>query len=271
MNGKALDPRLLDWLRLRIAHACDVRESFDMARTFGYADDAIAAGIEAASPLGSVLDSGSMKPPPLIRRAPANLASIGTPAFGLYTLEGFAKPGECERLMALIRHNLVPSQVVSNPDKRRFRVSHTTLLGELRSPLAAAIDEKICRALGIRAAFSEAIEAQSYEPGGYYDPHFDFFSAESDAHRTACSVRGNRTWTFMVYLNDDFDGGATRFTEIDRVVSPRRGMAVLWNNLNADGSPNPLSRHGGEQVTRGRKVIITKWFRLRGDGPVFHE
>jgi prolyl 4-hydroxylase len=271
MNGKALDARLIDWLRQRIAVACDVRESFELARTFGYADDAIAAGIEAARPLSSVLDSGPMKLPPLIRQAPPNLAHVGTPDFGLYTLEGFLKPKECARLMALIRHHLTPSTVSFDPDNREFRVSQTAQLAEMRSPVAAAIDEKICRTLGIRVEFSEGIQAQSYEPGGFFRPHFDFFGAESDEHRSACSVRGNRTWTFMVYLNDDFEGGATRFTAIDRVVRPCAGMAVLWNNLNPDGSPNRFSRHCGEDVRRGHKVIITKWFRVRGDGPVFHE
>jgi hypothetical protein len=27
--------------------------------------------------------------------------------------------------------------------------------------------------------------------------------------------------------------------------------------------------HCGEPVSRGHKIIITKWFRVHGDGPVF--
>ena len=29
--------------------------------------------------------------------------------------------------------------------------------------------------------------------------------------------------------------------------------------------------HCGEPVVRGHKIIITKWFRIHGDGPVFHD
>lgn len=47
-------------------------------------------------------------------------------------------------------------------------------------------------------------------------------------------------------------------------------MALLWNNLHPDGTANPATRHCGEPVIRGTKNIITKWFRLRGDGPVFY-
>jgi prolyl 4-hydroxylase len=47
-------------------------------------------------------------------------------------------------------------------------------------------------------------------------------------------------------------------------------MALLWNNLRADGTPNPDTLHSGAPVTSGHKVIITKWFRIMGEGPVFH-
>ena len=54
-------------------------------------------------------------------------------------------------------------------------------------------------------------------------------------------------------------------------MRPKTGMALLWNNLNADGTPNLATRHCGEPVTRGHKVIITKWFRVHGDGLVFED
>lgn len=268
---KALDEQLINWLRERIRQACDVRESVDLARRFGYSDDAIFAGIDIARPLGSVLAQGRMQPPPLLRRAPPKLRHIGTPRLDLYVLEDFLKPKQCARLIALIGHHLAPSRVANDYGDRAVRISHTAQLSETRSPLAAEIDDKICRTLGIRAEYSEGIQAQRYEVGGQFKPHFDFFSPDSDAHRSACSVRGNRTWTFMVYLNDGMQGGATRFTEIDLAIQPRTGMALFWNNLAADGTPNAASRHCGEPVTQGHKVIITKWFRERGDGPVFHD
>ena len=75
----------------------------------------------------------------------------------------------------------------------------------------------------------------------------------------------------MVYLNDVLEGGATRFTRIDHAVKPKASMALLWNNLKPDGTPNELTMHCGEPVVRGHKIIITKWFRVHGDGPVFYE
>jgi prolyl 4-hydroxylase len=48
-------------------------------------------------------------------------------------------------------------------------------------------------------------------------------------------------------------------------------MALLWNNLLPDGSPNKETMHAGEPVTSGHKIIITKWFRVHGHGPVYLE
>jgi len=145
------------------------------------------------------------------------------------------------------------------------------LLAHLRSPVAVALDEKICKTLGLRAAYGEGIQAQRHDVGQQFKPHYDWFPPGRDEYRRFAELRGNRTWTFMVYLNDDMEGGGTRFTGLDHTVRPKTGMALLWNNLHDDGSPNPAARHSGEPVISGHKIIITKWFRVGGDGPVFSE
>jgi prolyl 4-hydroxylase len=52
---------------------------------------------------------------------------------------------------------------------------------------------------------------------------------------------------------------------------PKKGRALIWNNLNPDGTPNPATFHSGERVTSGHKIIVTKWFRERGHRPMFYE
>src|SRR4051812_38351264 len=96
---KPLDDRLVNWLRERMRQACDVTESVQMSRQFGYSDDAITTGIEIARPRVSVLRDGPMPAPPLIRRAPPALRNIGAPKLDLYALDGFLKPKECARLV----------------------------------------------------------------------------------------------------------------------------------------------------------------------------
>ena len=269
MTGRPVDDRLLDFLRGKIRQAFDVHDIVSMSRQAGYADEAIFSAIEHVRPRGTTLVEGRMPVPPLVQRAPATLRNLSAPRLDLYALDDFMKPQDCARLISLINHNLRPSGVSHDYGGEGFRISRTAVLSQLTSTLVDDVDAKICRTLGISAAYSEGIQAQRYDVGGHFRPHYDFFGSGSDVHRSACSVRGNRTWTFMVYLNDDFEGGGTRFNEIDCLVRPKTGMALFWNNLDADGAPNPLTRHCGEDVTRGHKVIITKWFRLLGDGPLF--
>jgi prolyl 4-hydroxylase len=154
---------------------------------------------------------------------------------------------------------------------RYFRTSQTSHLSHLKSPAALGIDDKICRTIGIRAAYSEGIQAQRYDVGQQFKPHWDYFEPGTKEYLRFAGTRGNRTWTFMVYLNEGMEGGGTRFTELGHTFQPKTGLAVLWNNLKSDGTPNTLTKHSGEPVLSGHKIIITKWFRAIGEGPVFHE
>jgi prolyl 4-hydroxylase len=267
---RGLDNRSLHWLREQMRLACDMSESVAGLRKLGYSDEAIVEAFDAVRPRGDALEAG-VESPPLIKRMPKNLQRFDSPNLDLYTLEGFLSPKECARLVALIDHHLTPSTLSFDPGDNSFRTSKTSHLCHLRSPVAVEIDAKICKTLGIRAEYSEGIQAQRYDVGQQFKPHWDYFEPDTDAYRRLAGVRGNRTWTFMVYLNEGMEGGATRFTKIDYAIKPKLGMAVLWNNLKVDGTPNSYTMHCGEPVISGHKLIITKWFRVHGDGPLFHD
>ncbi len=123
------------------------------------------------------------------------------------------------------------------------------------------------KTLGIRLAYSEGIQAQRYDVGQQFKAHTDYFEPGTPEYAKFGGNRGNRTWTFMVYLNEGMGGGGTKFFAIDHTFVPKKGQAVIWNNLNPDGTPNAATLHSGEPVTSGHKIIITKWFRELGSGP----
>ena len=54
-------------------------------------------------------------------------------------------------------------------------------------------------------------------------------------------------YTALVYLNDDFEGGQTRFYEHDTLVRPTQGMALFFVH-------NQL--HEGCEVVSGRKYVL---------------
>jgi prolyl 4-hydroxylase len=264
-----LDRHWLDWLREQLRIGCDMSDSVARLRSEGFSDEAILEGLEVVRPRGDAISSGFMNPP-LLQKPPAKLRKFPSDRLQLYELDDFLSAKECARLIGLINHHLRPSTLSYASDDKAFRTSQTADLCHLKSPVATHIDEKICRTLGIRVQYSEGIQAQRYDVGQQFKPHWDYFEPDTHVYRRLAGLRGNRTWTFMVYLNEGMEGGATRFTEIDYVVKPKAGMAVIWNNLHEDGSTNSATMHCGEPVISGHKLIITKWFRVHGDGPLFY-
>jgi len=179
----------------------------------------------------------------------------------LYVLDDFLEERECDDLVQLIDSRLRPSTVTRSSGDPEFRTSSTCDLSLLTDDRVAALDEKISLALGVSAAFGEGNQGQRYDVGQQFKPHTDYFQPGTDEFDTYARTRGNRTWTFMVFLNDTPRGGGTRFVNIDRVFYPRKGRALAWNNLYPDGSVNPGTLHCGEPVEEGCKIIVTKWYR----------
>ena len=62
---------------------------------------------------------------------------------------------------------------------------------------------------------------------------------------------------------DEVGKGETVFADLERPFTPVAGMALAWNNLRSDGSPNPHTLHEAMPVKQGKKYVITKWFRER--------
>jgi prolyl 4-hydroxylase len=272
MKGqKVREPQWFAWLREQVALGADLGAAIGALRKAGVPDTQIGTALETLKPRGNALAGGTLQLPPLVRRMPPNLRKVERPSATLYLLDDFLSARECQALVALISHHLRPSSLAEYGGDSDFRTSQTCLLASLRSPAAVNLDAKVCKTLGIRAEYGEGIQAQRYDVGQQFKPHLDCFPPGSGEYQRFAGLRGNRTWTFMVYLNEGMEGGGTRFTELDFAVQPKAGMALFWNNLHDDGSPNLATKHAGEPVISGHKIIVTKWFRLGGDGPQFHE
>ena len=178
----------------------------------------------------------------------------------IYVLERFLSPEECEAIVEIMREHMRPSTVTFGPAD--YRTSTTCDLSLIDNPAIDELDTKICRTVGIWPMHSEGIQAQHYEVGQEFKPHTDYFEPGTDEYRDHCMIYGNRTWTFMCFLNTVEEGGETVFPMLQHgVFQPLIGRALYWNNLKPDGTPNPAMLHAGLPVIRGHKDIVTKWFR----------
>lgn len=201
----------------------------------------------------------------------ANAEKINTNGkLELFKIDNFLNVQECVELLSVIRGSLRESTITNTSGTlKNYRTSKTCDLSLINHPLINDIDQRICDMLGFDASYSEPIQAQWYDVGQEFKPHTDYFEPNSKEFEVHAKHRGQRTWTFMLYLNNTLSGGATAFTRVNKAFLPKRGTAVIWNSLTPEGKENIESMHWGKPIEKGFKVIITKWFRLKGQGKRF--
>jgi prolyl 4-hydroxylase len=193
----------------------------------------------------------------------AGVQRVPTRQLELFVVRDFLDAESCAALIARIDERRRPSQIADDVGIANFRTSETCDL-DGRDPVVAAVDSSISALLGFPPDAGEPIQGQRYAPGQEFKPHTDTFEPGGYDFYLHTADAGQRTWTAMIYLNKPEDGGATRFKTIGKTIQPEAGKLLAWNNLLADGRPNPATLHQGMKVRRGTKYIVTKWFRERG-------
>jgi prolyl 4-hydroxylase len=198
----------------------------------------------------------------------ATMQRVPTPKAALFQCRRFVTPDLAAELIALIDAGRRPSTIADDNGDAYFRTSETCDLAA-HLPAVQRIEAMLAELSGIDPAFGEPLQGQRYAEGQEFKPHTDYFAPDGRDFQRYCALSGNRTWTFMIYLNDVEAGGATRFKLLDKTFQPEAGKLLCWNNRLPDGpngeagSVNPATLHHGMKVRKGVKYVITKWYRER--------
>jgi prolyl 4-hydroxylase len=185
---------------------------------------------------------------------------VPTPKAAVFQYRRFVPADLAADLIALIEAGRRPSTIADDNGDAYFRTSETC---DLAADLSAVqrIEAMLTALSGIDPAYGEPLQGQRYAQGQEFKPHTDYFTPGGRDYDRFCALSGNRTWTFMAYLNDVEAGGATRFKLLDKTFQPERGKLLCWNNRLPDGSVNSATLHHGMKVRKGVKYVITKWYR----------
>ena len=180
----------------------------------------------------------------------------------MFTIPQFLTNEECDYIVKVTETGSTRSSVAGTGAQsiiyNEGRTSSTAVLQDT-DPVISQVNQKMYTELGIEGPYSEPTQGQIYEVGQEFRHHQDAFG--KDAYHNHCLSSGQRTWTFMIYLNDVEEGGETDFPTLQKTITPVKGTAVVWKNSDGTGSENPAALHAGFPVRKGRKIIITKWFR----------
>jgi prolyl 4-hydroxylase len=180
----------------------------------------------------------------------------------LFQCRRFVAPDLAGELIALIDADRRPSTIADDNGDAYFRTSETCDLAA-HLPAVERIEAMLTAVSGLDPAHGEPLQGQRYAEGQEFKAHTDFFAPGGRDYQKFCALSGNRTWTFMVYLNDVAAGGATRFKVLDKTFQPEAGKLLCWNNRLPDGAVNHATLHHGMKVRKGVKYVITKWYRER--------
>jgi prolyl 4-hydroxylase len=182
------------------------------------------------------------------------------PKLELFQRKKFVDPALCDRLIELIEADRRPSTLADHDGDHYFRTSETCDLDPAH-PAVQQLEAMLHDLNGIDPAHGEQMQGQRYDVGQEFKPHCDWFNPQGQDWEKYCSVAGQRTWTFMIYLNDVPAGGATRFTTVKKSFQPESGKLICWNNRKPDLTGNVNTMHHGMKVRKGMKYVITKWYR----------
>lgn len=95
----------------------------------------------------------------------------------------------------------------------------------------------------------EQLQVLRYKEGGHYNPHQDVFYQD----------KNKRLYTFIIALNDEYEGGETAFPHLNEKYKLKAGDALFFHTLDNYGLDTSDALHGGQPVKSGEKWVCNLW------------
>jgi prolyl 4-hydroxylase len=207
---------------------------------------------------------------PAWRAAPAARIQFEKPRIAV--IERFASAQECQWLIgraasgglqrAKVYRSSSTAQIAENRTNREM--SFTIFNADV---VLSLIRDRISAAVGAPVSHFEIAKLLHYLPGEQFALHADFIEAKTPDLARELAARGQRSATFLIYLSDGYEGGATQFPRLSWQYRGRCGDALLFSNVDANGAPDYDTIHAGMPPTSGEKWVLSQWVRTRPVGP----
>lgn len=166
-------------------------------------------------------------------------------AENIFTIDNFLSTEECNNYIKLSEEkgyeqakvNTEKGSRVIESVRNNNRVLFTdyNLAANLWDRLSPYAPQKIGNSIAI--GLNELFRFYKYEPGQQFRKHNDQSFIRKDIEASY--------YTFLIYLNDDFEGGETTFNHIH--IKPKTGTALIFLHS---------LEHAGTEVTHGTKYVL---------------
>ena len=164
-------------------------------------------------------------------------------------IEIFLSEKECIHIKQEAKSKLQASTVdkVRRVDEQ-IRKSETAWLST-EDPIIRSVVERCVSRTDRPIENCEQLQVLRYKEGGHYNPHQDVFYQD----------KNKRLYTFIIALNDEYEGGETAFPVINENYKLNAGDALFFHTLDNYGLDTSDALHGGQPVKSGEKWVCNLW------------
>lgn len=189
------------------------------------------------------------------------IASIDSPKVWIF--DKFLTDQECDEIIRIADERLERSTVTESQTGgsviENTRTSDGMFIQKYENDFIQKVDSLIEEITRWPVQKQEPLQVLRYNVGGEYTSHNDYFNENDPGTKALTATSGNRVGTFLIYLSDVEEGGATLFTDIGLKVKPRKGCAAMFSYPQPNSTSKTL--HAGMPVTKGVKWLGVKWMR----------
>jgi hypothetical protein len=172
-------------------------------------------------------------------------------------IKNFITHEECEFLISFENENLHKSGVLINSTQNlhsKSRECFEKFHEHDSHEIVTTVLNKCSKIVKKPVNFFERVHIVKYKTGGYYNCHQD---------ATRMMPGYDRTYTIIIYLNDEYEGGETNFPLLNKSYKLSKGDALFFHNYNTDLSYTSLSTHEACIVKSGEKYVANFWIHSK--------
>ena len=185
----------------------------------------------------------------------------------IWRADKFATTAECDWLRARADGKLQPAKMY---DREKQQVAFTAIRNNSDhffdvlegGVLLVLLRVRISLLVTLPLPHFEPPQMLHYAPGQELRAHFNSLRENNAGYGKDRSYHGDRVVTFLLYLNDGYDGGETEFPHAEFTHKGRKGDAIFFANLK-EGQTDRMSLHCGRPIQAGEKWLLSQWIHDR--------
>lgn len=179
----------------------------------------------------------------------------------------FASPSMCRwfidkargRLSRALVYEAISREVMAKPTRTNTAAVFDLVATDFVFVLAQL---RMAACLGVPLRQFEALTVLHYDEGEEITDHYDFVDPNLPSYAQEIAEKGDRVVTFLIYLNDDYQGGETAFPRLNVSHKGSRGEGIFFVN-SEHGRADTRTLHAGRTPVGGEKWIVSQFVRDR--------